>query len=240
MSTYYDAKYPLGFNPLWFNLFGLLFDTVISLVWIMMILITGQYSLKLWLVCMFLPFVGLVLYKTYIDFRWEWIIKPLRNATYSLNMIYERRPIYRTVPMIKTVRDALLAYRSKLEKSNLSSVDIIDGFSDFVFINRFGHVQHQGTLNKAIKRIVRDVNLEMMSKNSSINIEEKLLPNFSRHTLRHTFTTRLIESGMNIKVIQEALGHSDIQTTLNIYADVTKELKQQQFVKFDDFISSSK
>ncbi len=42
---------------------------------------------------------------------------------------------------------------------------------------------------------------------------------------------------MNIKVIQEALGHSDIQTTLDIYADVTKELKQQQFTKFEDFIA---
>ncbi len=78
-----------------------------------------------------------------------------------------------------------------------------------------------------------------MNKKSSIINEEKILPNFSCHTLRHTFTTRLIESGMNIKVIQEALGHSDIQTTLNIYADVTKELKQQQFVEFDDFISSN-
>ncbi len=57
--------------------------------------------------------------------------------------------------------------------------------------------------------------------------------------LRHTFTTRLIESDMNVKVIQEALGHSDIQTTLNIYADVTKELKKQQFAQFDDFITAN-
>ena len=42
---------------------------------------------------------------------------------------------------------------------------------------------------------------------------------------------------MNVKVIQEALGHSDIQTTLDIYADVTKELKQQQFANFEDFIA---
>lgn len=45
---------------------------------------------------------------------------------------------------------------------------------------------------------------------------------------------------MNIKVIQEALGHSDIQTTLDIYADVTKKLKQEQFVQFDDFIAGVK
>lgn len=49
----------------------------------------------------------------------------------------------------------------------------------------------------------------------------------------------LVESGVIVKVTQNALGHSDIQTTLNIYADVTKELKQKQFVQFDDFITSN-
>lgn len=142
----------------------------------------------------------------------------------------------RSVPMIKTVKDAFLQQRKYLKDNNLESVDIIDGFQDFIFINRFGHVQHQGTLNKAIKRIIRDANFEALEKNPSIK-EENLLPNFSCHTLRHTFTTRLIESGMNVKVIQEALGHSDIQTTLDIYADVTKELKQQQFANFEDFIA---
>lgn len=145
---------------------------------------------------------------------------------------------YRAVPMIETVRDALLEQKQYLTDNDLKSVDIIDGFQDFVFINRFGHVQHQGTLNKAIKRIVRDANFDALDKNPSIK-EENLLPNFSCHTLRHTFTTRLIESGMNVKVIQEALGHSDIQTTLNVYADVTKELKQEQFNQFEDFITQN-
>lgn len=51
-----------------------------------------------------------------------------------------------------------------------------------------------------------------------------LLPKFSCHTLRHTFTTRLCESGINIKVIQSVLGYADISTTLDIYADVTRDL----------------
>lgn len=58
-----------------------------------------------------------------------------------------------------------------------------------------------------------------------------LLPKFSCHSLRHTFTTRLIEEGVNIKAVQDVLGHKDVETTLNIYADVTKELKQREFVE---------
>ena len=46
---------------------------------------------------------------------------------------------------------------------------------------------------------------------------------------RHTFTTRMCEAGVNVKVIQDTLGHKDISTTLNIYTDVTKELRKSEF-----------
>ena len=56
-----------------------------------------------------------------------------------------------------------------------------------------------------------------------------LLPKFSCHSLRHTFTTRLVEAGVNIKVVQNVLGHADFSTTMDIYTDVTKELKKREF-----------
>lgn len=64
-----------------------------------------------------------------------------------------------------------------------------------------------------------------------------LLPHFSCHTLRHTFTTRMCEAGVNVKVIQETLGHADVSTTLNIYADVTKELQPSEFNAFKAYMS---
>ena len=56
------------------------------------------------------------------------------------------------------------------------------------------------------------------------------------HSLRHTFTTRMCEAGINIKVIQDTLGHKDISTTMNIYADVTKELKTEEFNELDMYL----
>lgn len=86
----------------------------------------------------------------------------------------------------------------------------------------------RGTLNKALRRIIRDCNDEQLNKKGENAV---LLPKFSCHSLRHTFTTRMIEEGVNIKVVQDVLGHKDVETTLNIYADVTKELKQKEFAE---------
>ena len=43
----------------------------------------------------------------------------------------------------------------------------------------------------------------------------------------------MCEKGVNIKVIQDVLGHADVSTTLNIYTDATKELKQREFANLD-------
>lgn len=111
----------------------------------------------------------------------------------------------------------------------------VDGYTDFIFINRFGQPQHQATLNKAIRRIIRDCNDEQLLKDENAEV---LLPHFSCHSLRHTFTTRMCEAGVNVKVIQDTLGHKDISTTLNIYTDVTKELRKSEFEGLDSYFKN--
>ncbi|MCI5903396.1 MAG: site-specific integrase [Blautia sp.] len=134
----------------------------------------------------------------------------------------------RIIPMLDYVKEAFLEEKRYQEQNGIQCNVTVDGYSDFIFVNRFGSVQHQGTLNKALRRIIRDCNDSQLEKNMANPV---LLPNFSCHSLRHTFTTRLIEEGVNIKVIQDVLGHKDVKTTLNIYADATKELKQKEFAE---------
>lgn len=132
----------------------------------------------------------------------------------------------RQIPMLDYVKEAFLQEKQYQEDNHIQCNVAIDGYSDFIFVNRFGGVQHQGTLNKAIRRITRVCNEAQFGKNSN---PEVLLPRFSCHSLRHTFTTRLVEEGVNIKVVQDVLGHKDVKTTLNIYTDATQELKQREF-----------
>lgn len=136
----------------------------------------------------------------------------------------------RQVPMLDFVKEAFKMEKERQEMLDLHCEATVDGYTDFIFINRFGLPQHQATLNKAIRRIIRDCNDEQFLKDESPDV---LLPHFSCHSLRHTFTTRMCEAGINVKVIQDTLGHKDISTTLNIYTDVTKELKRTEFEGLD-------
>ena len=122
--------------------------------------------------------------------------------------------------------------RNQIESGIRCNVTV-DGYTDFIFLNRNGQNHHQGTLNKALRRIIRDCNYDVLSKNMKRPV---LLPRFSCHTLRHTFTTRMCEAGVNVKVIQDTLGHSDVSTTLNIYTDVTHELQRKEFDNFERYI----
>ena len=132
--------------------------------------------------------------------------------------------------MLAFVREAFRQEKQYQKANGICCNAVVDGYTDFIFVNRFGQPQHQGTLNKALRRIIRDCNDEVLMKQDKKSV---LLPPFSCHTLRHTFTTRMCEAGVNIKVIQDILGHADVSTTLNIYADATKDLKRSEFSNFE-------
>ncbi len=51
------------------------------------------------------------------------------------------------------------------------------------------------------------------------------------HMLRHTFATRCIEAGFDMKSLSEILGHSSVSTTLNLYAHPTMEMKRDHMEK---------
>jgi len=136
----------------------------------------------------------------------------------------------RHIPMLSFVREAFQQEKQYQKAKGICCNAVVDGYTDFIFVNRFGQPQHQGTLNKALRRIIRDCNDEVLMRREKKPV---LLPPFSCHTLRHTFTTRMCEAGVNIKVIQDTLGHADVSTTLNIYADATKDLKRSEFSNFE-------
>ena len=62
-------------------------------------------------------------------------------------------------------------------------------------------------------------------------LEENNISQINYHALRHTFATKCIESGMDIKTLSELMGHSDITITLNTYVHSSLERKRDQIEK---------
>lgn len=144
----------------------------------------------------------------------------------------------RTIPMLDVVYDALKLEEEDQQENGFNQT-VIDGVSGFVFQNRFGNILNQQAVNSAIKRIVNNYNNEEEITAARERRNPLLLPYFSCHILRHTFATRLCEQETNLKVIQSIMGHRNIETTMDIYAEATDKKKKESFenlsVKLDIF-----
>ena len=57
------------------------------------------------------------------------------------------------------------------------------------------------------------------------------LPEINYHALRHTFATRCIESGFDVKSLSEILGHGSVNITLNRYVHSSIEQKRKNMGK---------
>lgn len=87
--------------------------------------------------------------------------------------------------------------------------------SDPVFINNTGFRLQNKTIRKAINDVV-----------DSINLPKKVTP----HMFRHSFATKLIENGADLRVVQELLGHASISNT-QIYTHVSTQHLKDVFEK---------
>ena len=140
----------------------------------------------------------------------------------------------RTIPMLDKVREALRLEEKNQREFGYYNMVELDGMSGFIFCNRFGKMHNPSTINRQIERIVENHNAEEEVKARREGREAVIIPHFSCHITRHTFCTRLCENETNIKVIQEVMGHKDVRTTLDIYAEVSNFKKQAVFKELND------
>lgn len=141
----------------------------------------------------------------------------------------------RIIPMFTAVREVLLEEWQIQSQRNFET-ETIDGVSGFIFVTRNGTSLDPAAIDGAINRIANNYNAMEEILAEKEDREPVFLPHFSSHNLRHTFCTRMCENESNLKVVQEIMGHSDISTTLNVYADATIDEKVGNFQKLDEKI----
>lgn len=136
----------------------------------------------------------------------------------------------RTIPMMKQVYDVL---KDEYERQEVEGFCVanVDGMTNFIFSNRFETPHNPAAVNRAIKRIVDAHNAEEEVKAKKEKREPVMIPRFSCHIFRHTFASRFCENETNVKVIQEVMGHADVSTTMNIYAEVNQDVTRASLEK---------
>lgn len=162
-----------------------------------------------------------------------------KKKTYHYLSLPKTEAGIRYIPILKEVKQALLDEKAYQDEVGITCTANIDGRTDFVFLNRFGNVHNPQTINRAIKRIVLAYNTEEADRALKEDKKGVYLPNFSCHNLRHTFATRFCENETNLKVIQSILGHKDIQTTMDVYVEATKDRLQESFENLEGKIRIS-
>lgn len=140
----------------------------------------------------------------------------------------------RKIPMVKEVRSALDEVKQYQYDNGIFCKSEIDGYTDFIFLNRFGTVYLQQDLDRSLRRIIDSYNDSELHEAAKGKREALLLPHFTCHSLRHTFCARFCEHETNLKVIQSIMGHVDIATTMNIYAEVSEARKKQSMEALAD------
>ena len=134
--------------------------------------------------------------------------------------------------MFESVREALKQEYKKQTKEGFCTKEI-EGYSGFIWMNRFGDTLSPPCFNRALERIRRDYNLMETEKAKKERRKPNLVEHFSAHHLRHTFCVRLCEEETDLKLIQEIMGHADISTTMDIYNESNIQRKKERFAALE-------
>ena len=128
----------------------------------------------------------------------------------------------RTIPLFIELWDGLMEYQKKQQA-------LMDAFGEdyddqgYIFCNSMGNVYDPRVYQDLFKRTLKAANLKKIKF----------------HALRHTFATRALEAGMDIKVLSSILGHAQASTTLNLYGHALPNHKKASMDKMSGYYTAS-
>ncbi len=107
---------------------------------------------------------------------------------------------------------SVLALREYLTKGRPYLLKIEN---NYLFLNQYGNKLSRQGFFKLLKKIAKDT-----------NITKEVSP----HTLRHSFATHLLEAGIDLRTLQELLGHEDISTT-QVYTHISQKHLKESYLE---------
>ncbi|GAA0455392.1 site-specific integrase [Alkalibacillus silvisoli] len=134
----------------------------------------------------------------------------------------------RTITIDEIVVNLLLEHKHEQDEIKKENEPFYKDES-FIFATNEGYPKTIRLVGMRMERL-----LNMTNKGKKDDEKKYVTP----HSFRHTHTSLLIEANVHIKEIQERLGHSDINTTMDIYAHMTKGIKKEASTRFSNLMES--
>lgn len=119
---------------------------------------------------------------------------------------------YRTLPLLPMIRDELLKHQqAHTELRRVMRKAYTTEYSEYVCVDALGQLYDP----------------DFITTHFSIVLKRNNLKKIRFHDLRHSCASLLVAQGVSMKLIQEWLGHSDMNTTANIYSHVDSVSKME-------------
>ena len=125
----------------------------------------------------------------------------------------------RTIPLTPKLKEILATQRRQQLQSRLKAGAKWNDLN-LVFTTEIGTPYEGRNMTRTLHRILKEVGIERLGV----------------HALRHTFATRAMESGMDVRTLSEILGHANITLTLQLYAHSTSETKRNAMKQMEVFL----
>lgn len=128
---------------------------------------------------------------------------------------------HRQLPIISILKEELLKYKKQIME-NLNITDESELDNESIFRTKIGNISAD-YLRHRLNNVLKKYNFRKVTV----------------HELRHTFATRCLESGIDMKTLQMLLGHADYSTTANIYAHVLADRKNMELLKYNKYMTNT-
>lgn len=128
----------------------------------------------------------------------------------------------RIIPLLPDLKQQLYSYRDVLEQMDRARYNVK---SEYLFRSE---KRNKKTKEKDMPMTGKNVEIIIKDISRKAGIEKNITP----HSIRHTFASYGIKNKMNLPSLSEILGHSNLSTTLNIYAhEISMEEKKREMEK---------
>lgn len=144
----------------------------------------------------------------------------------------------RTIRLLDSTLELLKTHHARQEKEKADLGEEwcpVEGGEDLVFTTKNGGPVRGLNVAETLNNYVKKINKQEAKLAAKENREPVIFERITPHTLRHTFATRAFESGIPPKVVQQILGHSSLEMTMDLYTHVTEDVQSREIQKLSMF-----